>query len=142
MPIKHASRDSRTFSGANPFMVRITVSHLCASVFYSLNTDTVFHSLPQLDLCTAVSSSPVCVLSHFSRVQLFVTLWTVARRAPLSMGFSRQEYWSGLPCSPPGDLFLTQGSNPSLFCLLHWQVDSLPENLGNYPLPNILICYC
>ena len=36
-----------------------------------------------------------CVLSHFSRVRLFVTLWTVAHEAPLSMGFSRQEYWSG-----------------------------------------------
>ena len=44
------------------------------------------------------------VLSCFSRVQLLVTLWTVARQAPLSMGFSRQEYWSGLPCPPPGDL--------------------------------------
>ena len=44
------------------------------------------------------------LLSCFSRVQLFVTLWTVARQAPLSMGFSRQEYWSGLPCPPPGDL--------------------------------------
>ena len=44
------------------------------------------------------------MLSCFSRVQLFVTLWTVARQAPLSMGFSRQEYWSGLSCPPPGDL--------------------------------------
>ena len=44
------------------------------------------------------------VLSHFSRVRLFTTLWSVARRAPLSMGFSRQDNWSGLPCSPPGDL--------------------------------------
>ena len=43
-------------------------------------------------------------LSCFSRVWLFATLWTVARRAPLSMGLSRQEYWSGLPCPPPGDL--------------------------------------
>ena len=34
----------------------------------------------------------------------FVTLWTVARQAPLSMGFPRQEYWSGLPFPPPGDL--------------------------------------
>ena len=39
-----------------------------------------------------------------SRVQLFVTLWTVARQAPLSVGFSRQEYWSGLPFPPPGDI--------------------------------------
>ena len=45
-----------------------------------------------------------CVLSRFSCVQLCTTLWTVACQAPLSMGFSRQEYWSRLPCLPPGDL--------------------------------------
>ena len=39
-----------------------------------------------------------------SRVRLFVTPWTVAHQAPLSMGFSRQEYWGGLPLPPPGDL--------------------------------------
>ena len=39
-----------------------------------------------------------------SRVQFFVTPWTVAHQVPLSMGYSRQEYWSGLPCSPPGHL--------------------------------------
>ena len=39
-----------------------------------------------------------------SRVQLFVTPWTVAYQAPLSMGFSRQYYWSGLPFPSPGDL--------------------------------------
>ena len=38
------------------------------------------------------------------RVRLFEIAWTVAHQAPLSMGFSRQEYWSGLPCPPPGDL--------------------------------------
>ena len=43
----------------------------------------------------------MCMLSC---VQLCVTLWTVARQASLSMGFSRQEYWSGLPCPLPGDL--------------------------------------
>ena len=43
----------------------------------------------------------VCVLS---RVQLFVTLWTVAHQTSLSMGFPRQEHWSGLPFPPPGDL--------------------------------------
>ena len=45
-----------------------------------------------------------CMLSHFSHVQLFVTPWTVAHQAPLSMGISSQEYWSGLPCLPPGNL--------------------------------------
>ena len=42
-------------------------------------------------------------LSSFSRVQLFVIKWIKALQAPLSMRFSRQEYWSGLPCPPPGD---------------------------------------
>ena len=46
----------------------------------------------------------VCTLSCFSRVQLFVTLRTVARQAPLSMQFSKHEYWSGLLFPPPGDL--------------------------------------
>ena len=46
----------------------------------------------------------LCVLSRFSRVQLFVTPCTVARQALLSMGFSRQECCSGLPCPLPGDL--------------------------------------
>ena len=45
-----------------------------------------------------------CMLSCFSHVPLFATLWTVAYEAPLSMGFSRQEYWSGLPYPLPGDL--------------------------------------
>ena len=45
-----------------------------------------------------------CVLSHLSHVLFFVTPWTVACQARLSMRFSRQEYWSGLSCSPPGDL--------------------------------------
>ena len=46
----------------------------------------------------------VCMLSHFSRIWLFVTPWTGAHQAPLSMGFSRQEYWSRLPFPTPGDL--------------------------------------
>ena len=44
------------------------------------------------------------MLSHFSRVQFFATLWTVGCQAPLSVGFSRQEYWSGWPCSLSGDI--------------------------------------
>ena len=53
------------------------------------------------------------------------TLWTVARQAPLSMEFSRQEYWSGLPHPPPGDR-PDSGSEPESLCLQHWQVFSLP----------------
>ena len=44
------------------------------------------------------------MLSRFSCIWLFATLWTAAPQAPLSMGFSRQEHWSGLPCPPPGAL--------------------------------------
>ena len=44
------------------------------------------------------------VLARLLQSSLFVTLWTIARQAPLSMAFSRQEYWSWLPCPPPGDL--------------------------------------
>ena len=44
------------------------------------------------------------MLSYFSRAQLFGTPWTVARQVPLSMGFSRREYWSGLPFPSPEDL--------------------------------------
>ena len=46
----------------------------------------------------------VCMLSCFSHVRLCATLWTVAHQAHLSMGFSRQEYWSGLPPPLPGNL--------------------------------------
>ena len=45
-----------------------------------------------------------CMLSHFSLAWLFVILWTVAHQGPLSMGFPRQEYWSGLPCPSSGAL--------------------------------------
>ena len=50
------------------------------------------------------------MLSCFSHVQFFATLWTIAHQASLPLGFSRQEYWSGFPCPPPRDL-PDQGSN-------------------------------
>ena len=46
----------------------------------------------------------MCSLGHSSHVRLFATLWTVAHQAPLSMGFSRHEYWNGLPFPSPRDL--------------------------------------
>ena len=68
----------------------------------------------------------VCVCARvLSRVPLFETPWTIAHQAPLSIRFSRQEYWSGFPCSPPGDL-LDPGIELCLSWLLHWQLDSLP----------------
>ena len=52
------------------------------------------------------------MLSHFSGVRLFATQWTVARQAPLFMGFFRQKYWSGLPCPPSPGSFQTRDPNP------------------------------
>ena len=62
-----------------------------------------------------------------SRVQLHVTLWIVARQAPLTIGFYRQEYWSGLLCLLPRDL-PDPGIEPEslLLHLVHWQVGYLP----------------
>ena len=64
-------------------------------------------------------------LSRFGCVWLFVSLCTVAHRAPVSMGFCRQKYWRGCHAILQG-IFLTQGSNLLFFCLLHWQMNSLP----------------
>ena len=57
-----------------------------------------------LTMSSVALKGMLCMLSCFNQVQLFVTPWTIAHQALLSMEFSRQEYWSGLPCPPPGDL--------------------------------------
>ena len=70
----------------------------------------------------------MCVKS-LSGVRFFVTPWTVAHQAPLSMVFSRQEYWSGLPFTAPGDL-PNPGIKPRSPAL---QADSLPTELRGKP---------
>ena len=76
----------------------------------------------------------MCVCSQsLSRVQPFVTPWTVAHQAPLSMRFSRQEYWSGLPCPPPGDL-PHPGIKPASPAL---QPESLPLSHQGCPIWDI-----
>ena len=72
-------------------------SNLCLLHWQADSFSTESPRKPQRMVCA-------CVLSCFSCVQLFVTQWTIAHQAPLSLGFSRQEYWSGLPCPPPGDI--------------------------------------
>ena len=54
--------------------------------------------------CRLYLCGHACALSHFGRIRLFATPWIVAHQAPPSMRFSRKEYWSRLPCRPPGDL--------------------------------------
>ena len=65
------------------------------------------------------------MLSCFSHVLLFVTPWTIAQQALLSKGSSRQEYWSELPCPPPGDLS-DPGIEPESPATPALQADSLP----------------
>ena len=69
-----------------------------------------------------------------SRVQLFVTPWTVAYQAPPSMGFSRQEYWSGVPFPSPGDLPNTgiEHCRQMLYRLSHQGSPSLKEIMPNF----------
>ena len=73
------------------------------------------------------------VVQLLSPVRLFETPWTVAHQAPLSMGFSRQEYWGGLPFSSPGDL-PDPGIKPTP---LHWQVNSLPTEPQGSPYTSL-----
>ena len=81
----------------------------------------------------------MCVLCAKS-LQLYLILcdmWTMAHQAPLTMGVFRQEYWSGLPCPPPGH-FSDQKLKPCLLCLLHCQAGSLSVAPLRKPEYNIL----
>ena len=91
-------------------------------------------------LCLSVSHRHACVPGHFSHVWLWT--WTVARQVPLSMGFSRQESWSGLPCPPPGNLphpgieprspalqVNSLLSEPRYCCAIHIQGEDLQASL-------------
>ena len=87
--------------------------------------------------CCAHTHSTCCQTSRvlsLSCVRLFAAPGTVAREAPLSMGFSRQGCWSGLPCPSPGDL-PHPGNEPRL---LHWQADSLPLS----HILHLIVCLC
>ena len=74
------------------------------------------------------------VLSHSVMSDSFVIPWTVAHQVPLFMGFSRQEYWSGLPGPPPDS-----GIHPHFLSLLHWQASFLPLEPPEKPSPHTFI---
>ena len=67
----------------------------------------------------------LCIFGHFSRGQLFATPWTVVHQAPLSMGFPRQEYWSGL-LYPPPEYLPDSGIKPASPAAPELQADSKP----------------
>ena len=95
------------------------------------------------------TSTGMWMLNHYRRVQLCATLWTSACPASPSMGFSRQEYWSGLLCPPPGD-FADPGIEPESFKSTCTGGSSLPlatpgklkgtdiwKQMGNIPLQRL-----
>ena len=89
------------------------------------------HTLAHIQLIVIISVAGV-----LSCIQLFVTPWTVVHQAPLSMGFSRQEYWSGLPFPSPGDL--PDPGIESRFPAL--QTDSLPFEPPENLIKPALVC--
>ena len=125
--------DSSTFNALNFGVISKNVMD-----FFPLEDSKIhFHSMP---LKHAPEPRVVCMLGCFRHVQLFLTLWTVARQAPRSMGFSRQEYQNGLPCPPPthrvGWLDLPNpGIKPTAPVAPAWQATSLPLSHQGSPGP-------
>ena len=110
------------------FFVCVCVERERAQASFSLPKSTLILSHQYSTLMT------LCVLcAKLLWLCLFMSLWTAARQAPLSTGFSRQEHWSGSPCPPPGGL-PTQGSSLHLVRLLHRQAGTLPPVPPGKPL--------
>ena len=103
--------------GSSPPRVWTWVSYT-AGRFFTVRGIREAHSL-------STESLHECMLSCFSPVWLFETPWTIARQAPLSMGFSRQESWRSCHALLQR-IFQTQGMNSSLLGLLLWKAGSLP----------------
>ena len=96
------------------FTSLILLTYPIPGFWISLATQQVFNKQLFTFLWVPALFFQACVImpSHFSHIRLFATQWTVACQAPLSVGFSRQEYWSGLPYPPSGDL-LNPGTEPA-----------------------------
>ena len=88
----------------------------------------------------AVSFHTCCVHAVKSHVRFFATLWTIDHQALLSIGFSRQDFWSGFPCPPPGDLPYPE-VEPKSPVLTALQADSLPLSHWRSPFLDIYLDY-
>ena len=115
------------------FFLIVSVLLVFCTLCQPLVSQTLRFTYPEKDkvVCVCVC---VCVKS-LSRVRLFVAPWTVARQAPPPMGFSRQEYWNGLPFPSPGDL-PNSGIEPGSRALQADALSSEPCKAANY----IILC--
>ena len=121
------SHNQDTLGNLSRVYAQLSHNPRCKLLYLCVPGQATFPNLTQLswNMCLCVQS--------FSQVQLFATTWTAAHQAPLSMGFSRQEYWSGLPFPPPGDL-PHPGNEPTSPAL---QAYSLPLRPRGSPSWNI-----
>ena len=106
-----------------PFLIYISVIYFQQNVCISSNIIVCFGLLFMLGYCYISKQCLLLLCQLLGRVWLFGTPWTIAHQPPLSMGFSRQQYWSGLPFLSPGDL-PDPGIKPGCLAL---QADSLPS---------------
>ena len=112
------------------YFVKIIIYNLFMCIFQSPQKDWIIFKVSEL------------MLRWFSRFQLFVTLWGIAHQASLSMGFSRQEYWSALPCPPPEDL---PGPGIEPTSLLPPALAGgffTTSTTGKAPLRSVCVCVC
>ena len=106
------------------YLLKDLFSHTCCSLKFGLLVHLIVK--PKSYVLIWIWQEPSNVSFLFSVLcSVLSHVWLFATKAPLSMEFSRQEYWSGLPFPTPGDL-LYPGIEPCLLHLLHWWVDSLP----------------
>ena len=120
---QHSTDDSLTCDTPSPCIPSFTTSNIFCLKVKCCNHITRYITIYYLWLLFTMH---ICQL--LSCIWLLATPWTVACQAPLSMEFSRQEYWSGLPCPPPGDL-PDPGIKPQSPAL---QADSLPPEPPAY----------
>ena len=91
-------------------------------------------------VCVCVYARTRARAQLLSHIQLFVTAWTVARQAPLSMQFSKREYWSGFPCPRPGDVPDPE-IEPTYPASAALQADSLATEPPGKPPNNLSLTY-
>ena len=93
---------------------------VCVCIYITCHIYIIYNDICIIYHVYILYNTYVGIISHFSWVWLFVTLGTIVLQAPLSMGSSRQKYWSGLPFPPPGNL-PDLGLNSCLLHLLHYR---------------------
>ena len=100
----HTSKECRQGSSRDSSKLGLSRTATWPQPRFRITARSWASPFPSLNFSVPVCKTGLCCAKTLSHVRVFTTPWTVAHQAPLSLGFSRQEYWSGLLCPPPGDL--------------------------------------